>query len=60
MIIMPENVVRRLTSLLYSFLWSGKIDKVKRKVVCMKYESGGLKMVDLNMLLQSFLLKWIL
>ena len=60
MISMPENVMKLIDSLLYTFLWNGKKHKIKRKVVCMSYEYGGLKMVDLNALLQSFILKWIL
>ena len=60
MILMPAKIVKRVNSLLFSFLWNSKKDKIKRKVVCMNYELGGLKMVDLESLLQSFLLKWIL
>ena len=60
MILMPQNVIKQINTLLYTFLWNGKRDKVKRKVICMKYNFGGLKMVDLNTLFQSFLLKWIL
>ena len=59
MILMPAKIVKRVNSLLFSFLWSGKRDKIKRKALCMDYEFGGLKMVDLDLLLRSFLLKWI-
>ena len=38
MISMPENVMKLIDSLLYTFLWNGKKHKIKRKVVCMSYE----------------------
>ena len=60
MILMPANIVKKINSLLFSFLWNCKKDKVKRKAVCMNYELGGLKMVNLDFLLRSFLLKWVL
>ena len=60
MISIPNEVIKKINSLLYSFLWNGKKEKIKRKVLCMEYELGGLKMVDLDTLLRSFRLKWIL
>ena len=60
MISVPKDVMRKINSLLYFFLWNCKKDKVKRKVMCMGYEFGGLKMVDLDTLLRSFHMKWIL
>ena len=60
MISMPAKIAKRVNSVLFSFLWNSKKDKIKRKVVCMTYELGGLKMVYLDSLLKSFLLKWIL
>ena len=48
MILMPQNVIKQINTLLYKFLWNGKRDKVKRKVICMKYNLGILKMVDLK------------
>ena len=50
MISMPAKIAKRVNSVLFSFLWNSKKDKIKRKVVCMTYELGGLKMVDLDSL----------
>lgn len=60
MILIPKDIMKQINSRVFQFLWNGKKDKVKRSVLCMKYESGGLKMVELNSLFQSFMLKWIL
>ena len=55
MILIPKDVVKQINSKFFQFLWNGKKDKVKRSVVCMSYELGGLKMVNLNSLFQSFI-----
>ena len=62
MISIPATIVKHVNTLLISFLWNCKKeeDKIKRKALCMNYELGGLKMVDFDILLRSFLLKWIL
>ena len=60
MILMPAKIVKHINALLFSFLWHCKKDKIKRKGLCMNYELEGLKMVDLDILLRSFLLKLIL
>ena len=59
-----ENL-KRINSILYRFIWNprankGKkvIEKVKRDIINKDYESGGLKMIDVIKLQDSFLLKW--
>ena len=54
----PKEVVKDLNRMLFNFQWNGK-DKVTRLSVINEYEKGGLKMVDLEALIQSLRLAWI-
>ena len=38
MILMPAKIVKHVNTLLFSFLWNCKKDKIKRKALCMNYE----------------------
>ena len=62
MILMPAKIVKHVNTLLFSFLWNCKKDKIKRKALCMNYELGGLKMVDLDIFVTklSFKMDFIL
>ena len=42
----PYQFLSDLKSCLYSFLWNNKKGKIKQSTVCMTYEHGGLKMID--------------
>jgi hypothetical protein len=38
----PSNkIITEIQNILYSFLWSGILDKIKRKVIIGQYEEGG-------------------
>ena len=43
----PENFLKKTNSLLYSFLWDDKPDKIKRETICQDYQQGGLKMINI-------------
>ena len=40
----PETFLSKANSLLYSFLWNNKPDKIKRTTICHYFSNGGLKM----------------
>ena len=42
------NVLAELNDLLYTFLWNGKGDKIKRRVMINDLGAGGLKMIDIS------------
>ena len=44
---------------MYDFVWDGKPEKIKREVLTMGYESGGLKMIDLDNFIKSLKICWI-
>ena len=54
----PKEIIQELNQLLYKFLWKGT-DKVIRLSAINEYENGGLKMIDLESMIQSLRLAWI-
>ena len=62
--ISDENL-KTINSIIYRFIWNPRAkkghrvtEKVKRNIINKPYENGGLNMIDLNKLQDSFLLKW--
>ena len=53
------NVLNEINNLLYNFLWKGKGDKIKRKVMINDFRDGGLKMIDLISFNKSLKTTWI-
>ena len=41
-----HEAIKKINSMFYAFLWNGKGDKVKRKIMINDYTNGGLKMLD--------------
>ena len=60
-ICLPENALKEINSLLYRFLWRKKdcnrraFEKVKRVIINSEIEKGGLKMIDIRTMQESFL-----
>ena len=54
----PKEIIQELSRLLFKFLWKGT-DKVTRLSAINEYENGGLKMIDLESMIQSLRLAWI-
>ena len=53
LLVVPPNVIKRIESMLYNFLWGGK-DSVKRKRVIKERKHGGLNMIDIRSMFMSF------
>ena len=45
-LIVPKNVIAKVNSLVWKFVWSGKIELVKRETCLLPRAMGGLGMVD--------------
>lgn len=62
---LPQHVLVEINTALYTFLWKKKtnnrkaFEKVKRKVLALKTEKGGLNMIDMVTLQTALQLKWI-
>ena len=54
-----DNFLKALNTLLFSFLWGGKTDKIKRPGMCQRYEVGGLKMVDVKSFVSALKISWL-
>ena len=53
------RVLKEINDLLYNFLWNGKGDKIKRKVMINHFDGGGLKMIDISSFNKSLKTTWI-
>ena len=58
---MPSNyhAINEINTLFYHFLWNGKGDKIKRKIMINDYCEGGLKIIDLVSFNKSLKTTWI-
>ena len=53
------NLLSKINSILYRFLWSNKPDKIKRDVVRLPPWEGGLGMIDFELFMKSLKITWI-
>ena len=58
-LIVPTDILKKINTLIYTFLWSGKREKIKRTTVIGLKTEGGLDMCDPNTFFISLKLKWI-
>ena len=54
-----QSHLKEIHQLLYSFLWDGTGDKIKRSVMLNEYKDGGLKMLDIQSFNQALKTKWV-
>ena len=59
-ITVTNEIIAKIESLFFKFLWNDKPDKLKRKQLIQNYEKGGLRMIDIKTQLQTFQIKWVL
>ena len=55
----PDGFVSKVNSLMYHFIWSANMDKVKRATLINKIEDGGLKMIDLETMIKAQRVMWV-
>ena len=53
------KVLAEINDLLYTFLWNGKDDKIKRRIMINDLGAGGLKMIDISSFNKSLKITWI-
>ena len=54
-----HHAIKEINDMFYHFLWNGKGDKIKRKVMINEPEYGGLKMIDLCSFNKSLKTAWV-
>ena len=57
--IIPQEYIKKIDSLIFSFLWHGKREKIKRTTLIGQKESGGIEMCDTTSFFKSLKLKWV-
>lgn len=55
----PPQMLDKLNSMFYEFVWNSKNDRINRNVLIQKYFSGGLKMIHLQKFIESLKITWI-
>ena len=58
-LVVPPYVIKTIDSLIYSFLWSGKKEKIKRLTLIGNKLKGGIEMCDTNSFFISLKINWI-
>lgn len=51
--------LKELDEIIFRFLWGGKTHKVKKSIMCMPYEYGGYKMVDVYTFISTLKISWL-
>ena len=54
-----KEEITTLERVLFSFLWAGKRDPIKRAKICLEYAQGGLSMIDIKSFANSMKLTWL-
>ena len=55
----PEKYKKEINNMMWNFIWSGKIDLIKRDVCCLSVNEGGMGMVNLDTFIQARQIKSI-
>ena len=56
---LKPSLIQGINSIFYRVIWSNKPDKINRDVMRLAYFAGGLKMVDIEVLMKSLKITWI-
>jgi hypothetical protein len=59
MMLAPEWVAEEIEKMFFKFLWSGKPPKISKTTIIRNLEQGGLKMPDINSLVNAMKVKWL-
>ena len=52
-------MIKYIENQMYTYLWDGKPEKVKRKTLIQNYEKVDLKMIDIENFIQAQKITWI-
>lgn len=55
----PVQVMQEIQGIFFKFLWDGKPDKIKRKVIINNYDEGGLKFPNIESVCMSLKMSWL-
>ena len=55
----PTETIKLIKKHMYDFLWDNKPDKISRQTIIQNYENGGLKMIDIDIFMNSIKAGWV-
>lgn len=55
----PQEYLAAVNSAIFKFIWKNKKDRIKRKVMFLDYDQGGLRAPSIDVLAKSLKLAWI-
>jgi hypothetical protein len=55
----PEHIMKDINNVIYTFIWNGKPDKVKRTQIIQDYELGGVKVPHVESHLNALKVSWL-
>jgi len=58
-ITIPEEIVQRIISLTFKFIWGNSVDKVKRDLMYKSFALGGQNMMDFRAMQKALHIKWL-
>ena len=56
---LPKEVIQKLNSEIFFFVWDSENDKIKRSTLYRDYKNGGLRMINLECFLNSLKASWM-
>ena len=54
-----KYLIDRINKIIFSFIWEGKLPKIKKKTIIGEKHCGGLKMIDFEIVERSLKIAWI-
>ena len=58
-LVVPKDILKKINTLIYTFLWGGKREKIKRTTLIGNKLEGGIEMPDPNTFFKSLKIKWV-
>jgi hypothetical protein len=55
----PDSFLKELDTLVYTFIWCNKPDKVNRKTIIGDYSDGGLRMMHIPSIIRGIKVAWV-
>ena len=55
----PGELIKRLDTLFFKFLWNSGPDRIKRSIIIKDLSAGGLRMVNINIFIKSLKITWL-
>ena len=55
----PVDILRKIKSEIFNFIWESKPDKIKRSIIMQDYKNGGLRMINLDYFIEALSIMFI-